>query len=108
VTVKVPDGAKLDIASYTVISGSGSLTVYLPDQGDYTASLDADPGSVTVILPASLEARVTIDNDLGKVDVENGQLKPVGDQVWETSGFSSASDRADMTIKAGSGSVTVQ
>jgi putative adhesin/cell wall-active antibiotic response 4TMS protein YvqF len=109
VTLEIPGGPHgLSVKSLNVKSGSGSLTVTLPDLGDYVATLNADMGAVNVSIPAALEAKMTINNDLGQIKVQNNRLKAAGDKVWESSGFSSASNRVTLSIKASSGSVTIQ
>ncbi len=109
VSVNIPGGAQgVSVKSLQVEAGSGSMEVILPDQGDYTVVLKDNLGSITLTLPPSLEAQVSIDTSLGEANVENSRLKSTADKVWETSDYQSASNRATVTIKAGSGSVTLK
>jgi len=109
VTVGIPGGPQgVTVKSLDVKSGSGALNVTLPDGGDYEAKLEADLGAVTVTLPDSLEARFDISVDLGKVSADNNRLKSAGADRWETDGYATATNRATVTIKSGSGSVTIE
>lgn len=107
--IDVPGGpADLLVDSLTVDSGSGTVRVALPNQGDYAASISADMGSVTVSVPDDLEARVRISTDMGSKEVSNQRFNKIDEDTWETSGFTGAANRVEITIKSGAGGVSVK
>jgi predicted membrane protein len=101
-----PDGLRID--SLQVGNGSGSVTVTLPDQGDYQATITADLGGITVIVPDALEARAEISTDLGSISVTNSRFREIDKDVWETEGYDDAANRVELDIAADTGGVTVK
>jgi len=103
----VLDLTGIELSSLKVNSGVGSLTVILPANGDFTVTIEAGVGGVKLTVPRSLEARVEYDGGLASFDIPD-RFDKVGDDVWETDGYSGATNRALINVSAGVGSVDIR
>jgi hypothetical protein len=83
---------------------AGSTTIHLPSAGGFSGSVEANAGAVTVCVPPQLALRVTTDAALGSIDI-NGLVRS-GD-AWTTPGYDTAQSRADLSVQASVGSVTI-
>ena len=63
-------------------------------------------GELNVIIPRGMQAQIRASNGLREVNV-SGDFQRSGD-VYTSSGFASASDRVQLTVKGGIGGVTVE
>ena len=97
-------GLKVTDLSFKV--GVGRATIHLPAAGLVTASVQGGVGQVEVTLPRGMQARVRASSGLGAVRVL-GDFQREGD-TYISSGYAGASNRVDLQIVGGVGSVTVQ
>jgi hypothetical protein len=106
VHVVLPDGVA-DL-SVTAKTGAGSVIVEIGSElvGSATVKADSGAGSVVVYVPSGLAARIDATASLGKVIVDPQFSKIAGD-TYESSGFDSAVNRAEITLSSGAGNVTV-
>ena len=98
--------SELNITDLTVNSGVGQMTVTLPASGKVTARIEGGVGELNVIIPRGMQAQIRASNGLGEVSV-SGDFQRSGD-VYTSSGFASASNRVQLTVKGGIGGVTVE
>jgi hypothetical protein len=82
---------------------AGSASIVLPADS-FEGDLEANAGSLALCAPDQLGLRVRSTANLGSVDM-NGLVQRGG--AWETPGYATASSRADLTIDASVGSVTI-
>ena len=97
---------KLNVTDLTVTSGVGQMTVTLPKAGKVTANIEGGIGELKIIIPRGMQAQIRASNDLGKVNV-SGDFERSGD-LYTSSGFASAVNRVQLTVKGGIGGVTVE
>jgi hypothetical protein len=106
-TAALPDG-DYDVR---VDSGNGSMQISLPAGGEQNMTLDGGNGSLRLSLPANVEARIEFDEGNGSVNVDGGRFSLVsGDEergVYETAGYSSATDRVTLDVETGNGSFSI-
>ncbi|MEO8468616.1 MAG: hypothetical protein ABI573_02985 [Chloroflexota bacterium] len=95
-------GASIDRLSLDLNAAAAS--VLLPDGVNFTTSIDVNAGSVSVCVPAGLGLRIHQDVSLG--DVKYAGATRTQD-VWETPGYASAPNHADVTISVNVGSVDI-
>ena len=120
----------LDLQALEVDSGSGSVKAILPDgvydvnidtgsgasswtlspnvSGAYT--IDSGSGSVRLLIPNGVEVRLDVDTGSGAFSADDRFTLIDGDcdeGIWQTTGYDTASQRLDIEIDSGSGSVTV-
>lgn len=99
------DLSELRLERLSLDTGVGAVNLTLPRSGRFEADLDTGVGSVTVRLPRSLAARVTVDRGVGSVSVPAGFSRD-GD-VYHSPGYASATDRVDLKLNSGVGSVNI-
>ena len=107
VNAQLPDGfynAKLDMAS-------GASEWLLPRNGGGEYELDLASGATRLLLPAGIEARIELEEGSGRFSADSRFTlieDNDGDQVWQTNGYESATNRLDIEIDQASGSVTIE
>jgi hypothetical protein len=99
-------GLGLNLSYLDAESGVGQVRVTLPGHGNYSATVHAGIGDVLVYVPSSLAARIHAHAGLGSAKVEGNYSKP-GDEEWVSPGYDTATDRVDLTLDSGIGSVRV-
>lgn len=100
---------RLDLTTATVDRldvevNAGKASVRLPAGADVTGDLSVAAGSLELCVPTDLGVRIHGDVVLGGATY-NGLVR-VGD-AWETPGYSSMTNRADLSVTASAGSVVV-
>jgi hypothetical protein len=102
------DLTRLNVTDLDINSGAGNTTVRFPDKvGDLSANIDTGVGNMVLKIPDGVEARIKIDSGLGNVDVDSRFTKQ-DDNVYVTSGYDGAAERAEIELKSGLGNVEVQ
>jgi hypothetical protein len=94
-------GATLDRLAVEV--NAGSVAIGLPADS-FSGDLAANAGSLALCVPDGLALRVRSTAALGSIDVDG--LVRAGD-AWETPGYATARNKADLAIEASVGSVTI-
>ncbi len=92
---------------------SGSMRMTMPGSGNQTIEIEGGSGSLTLYIPDSMEAQVEVQGGSGSFRLHGGRFHQVrGDErdegVWETAGYDDASDKVDLFIDVGSGSVDIR
>jgi hypothetical protein len=102
----------LQLASLSLDQGSGSSRLTLPAKGQFAIKIDLGSGSLDITLPQSMAARITLDKGSGSFNPDGRfrQIQGQGrdDGVWETESYAQATDRVDLDIDQGSGSISVR
>jgi hypothetical protein len=102
------DLSSLLVRSLTLNSGAGQTTVHLPVQaGQVTADLHGGAGQIILDVPPDVGAYIHGNNGLVSVHVSNDRFQKMGDG-YQTSDYSSAANRVDVTLNLGVGEVDVQ
>ncbi|HET7495489.1 MAG TPA: hypothetical protein VFJ80_08565 [Candidatus Limnocylindrales bacterium] len=101
--------ARLDLTSTTVehlavVVHAGGASIRLPASGVLSGDLEVAAGSLQICRPESLGLRVHGDVVFGSATL-NGLVR-VGD-AWQTPDYPTAASRADLSVTARAGSVTV-
>jgi hypothetical protein len=101
---------KVDIAS-----GSGSVTMRIPNETSLTMTLDTGSGSTTVVVPSKTALRIEVNDDgSGSFDLPNGLMKAPDSSsfdigAWQTPNYDSSPDKILIEILGqGSGSITIR
>jgi len=95
-------------------SGSGSVTVILPDDGRHRFLVESGSGSVSFLLPKTMEAMVIVqDKGSGGMSIDRARFRLIeGEEndegVWVTAGYEDAHDRIELVLDSGSGSVSIE
>jgi hypothetical protein len=93
----------LDSLSFDI--GAGQVTVYLPETGDYSGKISMAIGTLTIYVPEGLAVRIQTDTGLTAFSAPAGYQKE-GD-VYTSPGYSSSTNRADLTVSNAIGTVVI-
>jgi hypothetical protein len=96
----------ITLNSLQVKAGVGSVKIVLPDQGIFEVSIDAGVGSIDLTVPRGLEARIEYDGGLSSLNVPD-RFSKKSDRVWETDGYSGATNHTQIKVNAGIGEVNI-
>jgi hypothetical protein len=102
----VLDLSGLTIQSVSMAGGAGRLDVTLPAQGNFPVEVSAGVGEIIIRVPRSLEARLSGQVFLSSLGVPS-RFENLGDRTWQTAGYASAANRAEITINQAVGSVEI-
>lgn len=87
--------------------GASSADVSLPVGAGHTrVKIEAGAASVTLRLPQQAEARIRYEGGLSSLNVDRARFAQSGNS-YQTAGFDAATDRLDIDIESGVGSVTI-
>ncbi len=86
--------------------GVGQTTVILSGEGSYRATVKGGVGALTVEIPKGMEARIQINRGVGSAHVD-GRFSQDGN-IYVSDGYDRATNKLDLDIDGGVGSVTVR
>ena len=101
----VLDLARLNATNLNVSTGVGTTTLNLPQHGSVHANVSGGVGDTTITIPAGVAARISASTGLGQVRITGNFQRQ--DNLYVSPNYASATDRIDLAIHAGIGSVTV-
>jgi predicted membrane protein len=84
----------------------GQVEVRLPSTGKFNFKIDGGIGNLKIRLPGRIGVHIDLDSGLGSFNA-GSRLRSIGNNVYETEGFASASDQITLKIDAGIGSINV-
>jgi hypothetical protein len=88
-------------------TGASSTKVIVPAHGVSLLDVDAGAASLNVRVPENTAARIRIKDGVGSAHVDTNRFPRLNSGFYQSSGYEAATDRADIDIEAGLGSVTV-
>jgi hypothetical protein len=94
--------------------GSGSVVFTLPESGLHTFLVEGGSGSLTMLVPSSIEVMIVVkDKGSGGIRFAESLFSQMergddGEGVWVTAGYEDSSDRVELILDTGTGSVTVE
>ena len=88
-------------------TGASSVNVTLPAHGACLFDLDGGATSVNIFIPETTAARIRVDG-VTSMDVDMDRFPRLDADIYQSSDFETASDRAEINISAGLGKVTVR
>lgn len=90
-------------------SGAGNVNIEVRKgfTGTSTISAESGAGTVVVRLPEGLAARIRVSSGAGKAVVAP-QYGKIDDTTYQSTNYETASDRVEITVKTGMGSITVE
>jgi hypothetical protein len=101
------DLLELNVGRFHVKTGASSTDIIVPAHaGHIQGRISAGAASVKITVPPSVAARVSGVMGLGAITVDQVRF-PRREDYFQSSGFSEATDRLELDIDGGVGSVTV-
>jgi hypothetical protein len=101
------DLSGLSVPSLNVDSGVGTATMTTPKSGVTTMSVNGGIGSATITVPSGVAARIRVDGGISSTRVNEARYPKSGD-AYQSADYASASNRIDITIDGGIGSINIQ
>ena len=86
---------------------ASSSNVTVPARGVSLLDIDAGAASVNIRVPEATAARIRVEEGVNSVNVDTNRFPRLDSGFYQSTGYDTASDRADINIEAGLGSVTV-
>jgi len=100
------DLTKLSISGGSINGGVGTSELYLPGKGTYRLTIDGGVGTIRIYVPSNLAVRAEVNGGLGSFN-RLPSMQAVGDNVYETPGFSTAENAATLIVNGGVGSISM-
>jgi len=101
------DLSRLKVERLNVGTGASSTRITLPEAAGFTrAEIGSGAASVDVRVPQGVAARIRVKGGLSSSKIDQNRFPRTGD-FYESPDYSTASNRADIEIDMGVGSVTV-
>jgi hypothetical protein len=88
-------------------TGASSSNVTVPARGASLLDIEAGAASVNVRIPAATAARIRVEQGVTSVNVDTNRFPRLDSGFYQSAGYDTATDRADINIESGLGSVTV-
>lgn len=89
-------------------TGASSSNVTVPARGVSLLDIDAGAASVNILVPEVTAARIRVEEGVNSVHVDTNRFPRLDSGFYQSTGYDTAPDRADINIEAGLGSVTVR
>lgn len=97
------------LASHVELNtGASSSNVTVPARGVSLLDIDAGAASVNIRVPEATAARIRVEEGVNSVNVDTNRFPRLDSGFYQSTGYDTAPDRADINIEAGLGSVTVR
>lgn len=116
VTLKVETGAsQLDmdltdmLASHIELStGASNSRVVMPARGASLLDLEAGAASINISIPEGVAGRIRIKEGLTSLNVDTTRFPQVDSRLYQSPDFDTAANRAEVSVEAGLGSITIK
>jgi hypothetical protein len=89
-------------------TGASSSNVTVPARGVSLLDVEAGAASVNIRVPEATAARIRVEEGVNSVSVDTDRFPRLDSGMYQSSNYDMATDRADINIEAGLGSVTVK
>lgn len=116
VTLEVETGAsqlEMDLrdvpAKYVELkTGASSTDVVLPSKGASILDLEAGAASINITIPEGVAGRIRIKEGLTSLNLDKNRFPQVDSRLYQSAGFETAANRAEINIEAGLGSINIK
>jgi hypothetical protein len=116
VTLKIEAGAsRLEIDLQDVLAthielstGASSTDMVMPARGVSMLDVEAGAASISIRVPESTAARIRVKEGLSAMNVDQSRFPQLDSGMYQSVDFDSATDRAEITIEGGLGTVTIK
>jgi hypothetical protein len=100
--------ADLLVRELDMKTGASDTQVTLPAAAGQTrVEIHSGAASVNIRLPEGVAGRIHVESGLSSINVDTGRFPSVGDG-FETPGFDTAANKAEITVKAGVGAIDIR
>lgn len=89
-------------------TGASSSNVTMPARGVSLLEVEAGAASVNVRVPEATAARIRVKEGVSAISVDTNRFPRLDSGLYQSAGFDTAADRAEIDIESGLGSVSVK
>lgn len=89
-------------------TGASSTNVTMPARGASLLDVEAGAASINIRVPESAAARIRVKEGVTAVDVDTNRFPRLDSGIYQSSNFDASTDRAEINIESGLGSVSVK
>jgi hypothetical protein len=116
VNIKVETGAsQLDMdltdvpaSEIKLETGASSSIVTLPARGVSHLDLEAGAASIDIRIPEGVAGRVRIKEGLSSLKIDESRFPQLDSRLYQSTDYDTATNRTEISIEAGLGSITVK
>lgn len=101
------DLAALNLTSLNIDAGIGAVDVTTPKSGVVTLRVNGGVGSATITIPPGVAARIRVDGGLGGIRVDESRFPKFG-SVYQSADYATATNKIDIDVDGGVGSITIR
>jgi hypothetical protein len=97
----------LKVTDLKVETGASSTNLTLPAKAGTTkVKIELGAAMLDVVVPKDVEARIRVDQGVSAIDIDTSRFS-YSNGIYESAGFSSAENRADIKVEAGAGKISI-
>lgn len=93
---------------FALKTGASSTNVTIPARGVCLFDVEAGAASLNIRVPESSVARIRVKDSVTALDVDTNRFPRLDSGIYQSSNFDTASDRSEINIESGLGSVSVK
>jgi hypothetical protein len=106
-SASILDLSDLKVTDLDIDTGASSTELTLPaNAGNTHVDIDTGASSLKVSIPVGVAASIRVKSGIASVNI-NSRFVPLNGGLYQSSDFTTATNRVDMTIDAGVGSIEV-
>ncbi len=99
--------ADLKVTDLKLETGASSSSLTLPtNAGTTTVRVELGAAMLDMAVPRDVEARIRVDQGVSAIDIDTTRF-PYSNGIYESDGYSSAENRADIRVEAGAGKISI-
>jgi hypothetical protein len=102
---------RLNVTRLEVDTGVAECTVNLPaggEAGTIPVEIDGGVGQIDILVPEGVAAQIRLDPGLGGTRVDTQRFPEVGEELYRSANYETATYRLDVTVDLGVGSIEVK
>ncbi|HEX6033082.1 MAG TPA: DUF5668 domain-containing protein [Anaerolineales bacterium] len=88
-------------------TGASGSNIVMPEKGVSLLDVEAGAASVRVVVPPTTAARIRVEEAVSSIHVDTDRFPRLSSGIYQSSYYDTATDRTDINIEGGLGSVTV-
>jgi hypothetical protein len=89
-------------------TGASSSNVTMPARGASLLDVEAGAASVNIRVPEATAARIRVKEGVSSLHVDTNRFPPLDSGIYQSSSFDASTDRAEINIESGLGSVSIK
>jgi hypothetical protein len=89
-------------------TGASSSNVTMPARGATLLEVEAGAASVNIRVPEETAARIRVKEGVSSLNVDTNRFPRLDSGIYQSSNFDASTDRAEINIESGLGSVSIK